>query len=135
MGLHFNSEEFLSPGFIYLFLTLGEDPRTSKAFVAILGAHALALSQEDGHPFEAVRMVRSSTTLSPHDGWDLVYSTPPISLPLRQHSLQTELSSFLARLSSQGNTLGSCSRGDKIHLCLDEPRTWTVYDCGVIEQS
>jgi len=129
------SEEIILPGSIYLFLTLGDDHLTSKAFMAIVGPHALALSQEDGLPFQAVRMLKSpplSSTLSSHNGWDLVYSTPAVFLPLGRHGLETELSDLQARLSSQENALDSWNRGDKLELCLDESRTWTIFDCGVI---
>lgn len=101
--------------------------------MAILGSHALALSKEDGHPFQAVRMVGSSssqTTPALHEGWELVYSTPTISLPSGRHSLEAELSSLLGQLSEYGN---NGNRGVKVHLCSDESRTWTVFDCGVVE--
>lgn len=129
------SEERLLPGSVYLFLTLGNEPRTSEAFIAIVGPHALALSQEDGLPFQAVRMTKSSAlapTLGPHNGWDLVYSTPDNSLPLGRDNLRTELCGFLDRVNRQGNIPDPWNRGYKVESCLQESRTWTIFDCGTI---
>jgi hypothetical protein len=128
------SEEALVPGQCYAFLITNEDIRKSNSFMAIVGLHALALSQSEGQPFQAVRMIRSSSP-SPssrsHHGWEVIYSAPSPS----SNTLEAALSDFLTLLNDKGSqsTVGCWTTGDKIRFELENThRTWTVFDCGVV---
>lgn len=98
-------------------MTLGDEPQLSKAFIAILGDDALALSQETGVPFHAVHMARVSD-----DNWQLIYVSCSPSL------LQLELQDLINQPSS---AVESWCRGEKVHLgSTSQSRLWTVFDCG-----
>jgi len=135
------SEQVLVPGQFYVFLTIDEDPRESNAFIAVVGPHALALSQTDGEPFQAVRMTRTlspSSSSGPHPGWEAIFSTPPpSSLCL---STQDALSNFLALLNEKESRSPQTLwiRGDKVRLGRESAstsRNWTVFDCGILTGS
>ncbi|KAH7927216.1 hypothetical protein BV22DRAFT_1118417 [Leucogyrophana mollusca] len=113
------SEEPIPQGSNYTFLTSTADPETSKAFMAVLGSHALALSHEEGLPFQAIRMHRSS----PDAAWMLVYKSSHSPSEPSAHSLEACLS---ALLSSPNRDI--IKRGDRVEL---GGRTWTAFDAGI----
>lgn len=125
----------MAPGLSYVFLTSDEEPQNSNSFIAILGSHALALSQTDGEPFQAVRMaktpspsIRSAENLH---GWKAIYSTLS---PSESNPLGAVLSEFLDLLHSKesSNTIDLWIRGEKIRLGPENvSRYWTVFDCGI----
>ncbi|KAH7927214.1 hypothetical protein BV22DRAFT_1127582 [Leucogyrophana mollusca] len=123
------SEEAVPSGSSYAFLTSSADPETSQAFIAVLGPHAVALSHEDGLPFQVVRMYRSSADAA----WSLVHksqtpkSQPP---PSPSHALGTYLSTFLALFTEREGTGGMWKRGDSVKL---GGRAWTVFDAEIQE--
>jgi len=127
-------EEVLLPGQRYVFLTNDEDPRKSNSFMAIVGLNALALSQTERQPFQAVRVTKSSSP-SPssrsHHGWEVIYSFPPPP----SNNLDAALRDFLTLLNEIENssTVGFWTIGDKIRLGLESVHgTWTVFDCGIV---
>jgi len=132
------SEETLVPGWSYAFLTSDEEPQDSNSFIAIVGSHALALSQTDGEPFQAVRMAKTSSpsirSAEIHHGWKAIYSTLSPS-PSEFDALGGVLSEFLALLNGKesSNTVNLWVRGEKIRLGPENvSRDWTVFDCGII---
>lgn len=129
------SEQALVPGQFYIFLTIDEDPRKSDAFIAVAGPYALALSQTDGEPFQAVRMTRvsSSSPSSGHPEWEEIFSTSPS--PSLCLNIRDALCSFLDLLNEKESrsTRTLWIRGDKVRLGRDNACTgkdWTVFDCG-----
>lgn len=116
-------------------MILGENPQTARAFMAVLGQHALALSQEEdsdssssSSKFHAVRM-KASITPSPtvagsRWSWDVVYSTIP------EDGLEVELCTFL---TMQATELYKWKRGDGVQPDPENAnRIWTIFDCGLV---
>ncbi|KAH7910553.1 hypothetical protein BJ138DRAFT_1152556 [Hygrophoropsis aurantiaca] len=111
-------DEPVPRGTNYAFLTSATVPQTSKAFMAVLGLHALALSHEEGLPFAAIRMHRSSSDAP----WTPVFKS---SCTEPAAALETCL---LGLLSSTKRKM--LKRNDNVEL---GGRTWTIYDAGVYQ--
>lgn len=106
--------------------------------MAVLGQHALAMSQEEGSSFHAVRM-KASITPSPtvpgsRWSWEVVYSTEDsheeLATPSPSSNLETELCAFLYMQAAE---LHKWKRGDGVQLDPSNgTRVWTIFDCGLV---
>ncbi|KAH7910555.1 hypothetical protein BJ138DRAFT_1152559, partial [Hygrophoropsis aurantiaca] len=109
----------------YVFLTLSADPEISRGFIAVLGPHAVALSHEDGLPFQSVRMYRPSVDAT----WSLIHKFPNLqSIIAFSHSLETYLSTFLDIFNKREGTNKLWKRGDVVEI---SGRAWFVFDAGI----
>ncbi|KZP04472.1 hypothetical protein FIBSPDRAFT_940977 [Athelia psychrophila] len=122
-------EEDPAPKSPFIFLSNYSDPIQSTSFMAVLGSHAIAMSQISvGKPLIAIRMNRLDS-IAGKGPWQMVYSTT------QSENLREQLETLLKDLVEyvQGNKRGDSLRippgvGQVRHL----PSVWTVFDCGFI---
>ncbi|KAF9221709.1 hypothetical protein BS17DRAFT_238866 [Gyrodon lividus] len=115
-------DEPLPEGSPYIFVTSSPIAEIATATMAVLGPHALALSQDQEMPggakrFHAVRMEQRPTSAQDTETtWNIIFSTG--------YAEQEKELSDLLELVGQGH---KCARGSEVNL---GSRTWTVWDAG-----
>ncbi|KIJ60926.1 hypothetical protein HYDPIDRAFT_169957 [Hydnomerulius pinastri MD-312] len=116
-------DEPLLEGSPFIFVTSSRDANEATAFMAVLGPHALALSQESAAPnspkkFHAVRMHQSrSANEGAEPSWNIVFSTS-------NQELEEELGALVGLASQEHEH----TRGSEVSLGL---RRWAVWDAGL----